>query len=338
MGKVLLTGASGFLGLHILAELLKQNHDVVATIRSERKLQDLQKVAEGKQSKLAVEFADNNDPHAYVEVFRKHHDIMAVIHTASPFVLDASDAKKEAIDPAVNGTVNTLKAANIYGKNVRKVVITSSIVANVDGDGYNPSYVYTEKDWAKVTIEQAVRNRKTDAYFASKKFAELAAWEFMKENKPHFSLTTILPPYIWGPVLGSLNSPDDLNESNTYIYSLLKSYITQSSRGGYVDARDVAAIHVNAIANPESENKRWYAMAGQFIGYDIVEIVTNSMDQKYKAGMDAELDDSVDIEDIRSESVKIDRSASNAEHGQNYKSLDTTILDTIQSFIDAGIY
>jgi hypothetical protein len=33
-------------------------------------------------------------------------------------------------------------------------------------------------------------------YEASKKFAELAAWRFMKERKPSFALTTLAPPMV----------------------------------------------------------------------------------------------------------------------------------------------
>lgn len=35
-----------------------------------------------------------------------------------------------------------------------------------------------------------------DGYYTSKKLAEKAAWDFMENEKPHFALTTLCPPYV----------------------------------------------------------------------------------------------------------------------------------------------
>lgn len=42
---------------------------------------------------------------------------------------------------------------------------------------------------------------------ASKAFAEKAAWQFMEKEKPDFSLTTICPTLVFGPIVSSLISP-----------------------------------------------------------------------------------------------------------------------------------
>jgi nucleoside-diphosphate-sugar epimerase len=56
--------------------------------------------------------------------------------------------------------------------------------------GLRPGYVYTEKDWNPITLEQALENS-TYGYYASKTFAEKAAWDFVKEETPNFELTTV---------------------------------------------------------------------------------------------------------------------------------------------------
>ncbi|CAN6673422.1 NADPH-dependent aldehyde reductase Ari1p [Trichomonascus vanleenenianus] len=339
MSKVLLTGASGFLALHILDILLDRGYQVVATIRSEKKLPLLERIAANKKGTLIVEYvADNNEPHGYDKVFQKHPDITTVIHTASPVSFATKDAVKEAIEPAVNGTVNVMKAAKEHGPQVRHIVLTSSVVSVIDLLSPEPGYAYTEKDWAKVTVEDAIAQPTPKAYFASKKYAELAAWDFLKNEKPKFTMTAVLPSYIWGRMLGDVESVDAINESNTFVYNVLKGNLPQSSFGHFVHVRDVAEIHVNAIDNPKAVNKRWFAVAGDVFGYDIVKLVSDSGNDKFKAGLSTSLDEPLDSETKLKNYIKHDASLSNSEHKQNYRSLKEAIFDTVQSFVDHGLW
>jgi len=75
-------------------------------------------------------------------------DLAQVIHTASPFILDAKDYKKGLFEPAVNGTVSILKAVKEHNPAIKRVVITSSFAAVENFlAGRRPGYVYTEADW-----------------------------------------------------------------------------------------------------------------------------------------------------------------------------------------------
>ena len=56
---------------------------------------------------------------------------------------------------------------------------------------------------------------------ASKTCAERAAWEFVEKQKPNFDLVTLCPPLVFGPVIHSLKSLDELNTSNKRIWGLL---------------------------------------------------------------------------------------------------------------------
>jgi hypothetical protein len=49
-----------------------------------------------------------------------------VMHTASPYTLDTKDAKKDLLEPALNGTLNVLQSATKSGT-VKRVVLTSSV-------------------------------------------------------------------------------------------------------------------------------------------------------------------------------------------------------------------
>ena len=74
-----------------------------------------------------------------------------------------------------------------------------------------------------MTVEDATQHQ--DAvlgYNASKKFAEVAAWQFMDKNKPAFDLTVINPDIVIGPMLHPVPSPKSVNETNRFaIYDFL---------------------------------------------------------------------------------------------------------------------
>lgn len=86
-----------------------------------------------------------------VESYRNTLDstITGVIHTAVPFVLDnLMGVPSEMLDPAIQGYVSILEAAEMYGKSVCHVVTTASFTSNFDMfKGLRPEYTYTENDW-----------------------------------------------------------------------------------------------------------------------------------------------------------------------------------------------
>ena len=55
---------------------------------------------------------------------------------------------------------------------------------------------------------------------ASKALAERALWDWVKENKPSFSVSTILPAVVLGPIRSPVNSLDAINSSSQNIVGL----------------------------------------------------------------------------------------------------------------------
>jgi nucleoside-diphosphate-sugar epimerase len=105
------------------------------------------------------------------------------------------------IDPAVIGTTGILKAIKKSAPSVKHVVITSSFAAIVDGSkGFWPGHIYSEDDWNPMNAEQAKENNMM-GYRASKTFAEKAAWDYVEKEKPNFSISTINPPMVFGPIV-----------------------------------------------------------------------------------------------------------------------------------------
>ncbi|KAF3350011.1 37S ribosomal protein S12 [Verticillium dahliae VDG2] len=228
MVKVLLTGGSGFIGGHILEQLLEQGHDAVVTVRSEDKAQkirdDYKDLAAGRLTVAIVPDIARED--AFDEVV-KSPGLEAVLHTASPFHFNFSnvcplprkplcccppflltrallltaataDPKKDLIDPAVIGTTAILQALHRSAPGVKRVVITSSFASIIDEARVtDPTKIFTERDWNPVT-EADMTQSKATAYRASKKLAERAAWDFVAAAAPAptFDLVTICPPLI----------------------------------------------------------------------------------------------------------------------------------------------
>ena len=108
---------------------------------------------------------------------------------ASPFILNATDYKKDLFDPAVNGTTSMMKAVKAFAPNVKRVVITSSFASVVDtSKGLRPGYTNTEADWNPMTLEEASKSDPSNAYLVSKTLAERSGWDFIENEK------------VWGPV------------------------------------------------------------------------------------------------------------------------------------------
>lgn len=105
------------------------------------------------------------------------------------------------LDPAVIGTTGILKSIKKSAPSVKRVVITSSFAAIINPSKANwPDHTYTEADWNPITQEEAVQNP-ANGYRASKTFAEKASWDFLEKEKPNFTISTMNPPLVLGPIV-----------------------------------------------------------------------------------------------------------------------------------------
>ena len=211
---ILLTGASGFVATHVLNSLLQHGYNVRGTVRSEASASKVRKthshLLNGDDSRLSFAIVqDVAKPGAFDEAVT---GVDGVIHTASPFPMQVDNNERDLLDPAIKGTTEVLKAILKDAPQVKRVVITSSFASIMDlMQGNRPGYTYSEKDWNPITYEQAKSGDVQTAYCASKTFAEKAAWDFVKTEKPNFDLATICPPMVYGP----LDHDTSLNHLNT---------------------------------------------------------------------------------------------------------------------------
>lgn len=174
--RVLLTGANGFVGSHVLEQFLLAGHSVRGIVRSASKAQQVLADFPNHGSKLDFGIVpDITSPGAFDEVVKSSPPFDLVIHTASPFLYRAISSNREFLDPAIKGTLEALKSVKAHAPNVKRVVITSSAAAVIDfsAPASIPRKLYTEEDWNPTSWEAALSGTHNTGYQASKKFAEL---------------------------------------------------------------------------------------------------------------------------------------------------------------------
>lgn len=278
--KVLVTGASGYIAVHVVHQALQAGFKVVGTVRSDKKGQYLKDLF-AKQHPGKFEYTIVEDLEKEGGFDQAVQGVEAVLHTASPFHFNAEGKALDAlVNPAVKGTNSVLRSIKDHGKDVKRVVITSSFAAILDSTNKSPQ-MYTEADWNKSSPANSAKEGNNqapmDAYRASKTLAEKAAWDFVASEKPAWDLVTVNPPLVLGPLLHQVESPESLNTSVANIWKLLHGSKSEDDLPGpagcVVDVRDVAAVHIRAIQMPQAGGERFAASIGKYTWQQVVDIV-----------------------------------------------------------------
>ncbi|MEV4536478.1 NAD-dependent epimerase/dehydratase family protein [Asanoa sp. NPDC049518] len=253
-GRVLVTGATGFLGGWCVIELRRRGHPVRATVRDAG---DTERVRAHLRALLpqahldpatldTLEFvtADLTAEGGWDEAVR---ECVGVLHVASPFPGRPPRDPDDLLRPARDGTIRVLAAADRAG--VRRVVVTSSTSAIAYRSGDGP---HDEAQWTDVSHPLGRR-----AYVRSKTLAERAAWQTAANLRTE--LTVICP----GTMLGPPTTPR-LSYSVTPVALMLNGAMPRLPNVGFpvVDVRDIAALHVTALTEPVAAGQRYAAVAG----------------------------------------------------------------------------
>ncbi|KAI7675533.1 NAD(P)-binding protein [Hortaea werneckii] len=337
--RVLLTGGSGFIAAHVLDILLQHGHSVVTTVRSQDKAKKIaDNHAQYGPDKLSFAIVEDIAREgAFDQAVVSDPPFETVIHTAPPFHFNVTDVQKELLDPAIIGTTGILKSIKKSAPSVKRVVITSSFASIINPyKGSWPEHTYTETDWNPITQQQAIENP-ANGYRASKTFAERAAWEFLEKEKPNFSIATMCPPLVLGPIVHYLNSLDALNTSNQRVRDIMmgkaKEEIPPTGTFIWVDVRDLALCHVLAMEKEGAANKRFFITTGYFSNKEIAEIIGKNFPQ-YKEGLPSA---STPGGSYPEEGVyKIDNSNVVNTLGVKFRPLEESIVDTVKSLQAVG--
>ena len=252
MEKVLVTGATGFIGLHCIDQLLNQGYAVNGSLRSPERKNEIFNALKNKNTpteNLNLFIFNLTEDDGWDEGMQ---GCDYLLHVASPLSIEKHD-DDFFVKPAVAGVKRAFKFAKKH--NIKKVVLTSSVAAILETD--EDKEYFDETDWSDV------ESRQIGSYAKSKTLAEKAAWQFLKENGNPFELAVINPALVTGPTLTG-----DLGESNKAIEMVVtgKMPVAIPMQFGYVDVRDVATAHILAIQNPSSNGER-FALSEKDLSY-----------------------------------------------------------------------
>jgi nucleoside-diphosphate-sugar epimerase len=258
-GKILVTGASGFVAKHLISQLLERGYDVRGTLRNMGKADAVRAALSSLSGPEVLDRfdlveADLLDPTGWEGAMA---DMDAVMHVAMQLVDAEPKDPGVVVKPAVEGTRHVMEAAHKAG--IRRVVLTGSVAAVAYGHGNRAKVQrFDENDWTVPGGPGAW------AYSDAKTLAEKYAWEFADRNA--MDLTSVLAGAILGPATDA-----DTSLSLGMVLQLLDGSAPAIPAMGFhmVDVRDVAAIHICALEKDEAVGERYLA-TGLYMEFDEV--------------------------------------------------------------------
>lgn len=272
--KVLVTGATGYVGGWVVKYLLEEGNKVHITVRNksnQQKYAHLIELAKASNGDLEVYEADLMKEDSFIEPMQ---GCEYVFHIASPFIINGiKNPQKQLIEPALNGTRGVLNAVN-KTESVKRVVLTSSLAA-IYGDARDMQdkglSEYTEEHW------NTSSNLKHQPYSYSKVLAEKEATKIHGEQN-RWALSIINPGFVMGPSLTTHSNSGSIQFINDLISGKQKMGVPELNFA-FVDVRDVAKAHILA-ADKESDG-RHCVVEKSLSMLEVSKILANKYGDKY---------------------------------------------------------
>lgn len=249
--KVLVTGGTGFLANHLIAQLLQQGYDVKTTVRNLAKQDQIKTTLKQSHvenlSNLSFIAADLMSDDNWDEAMADRDYVFSV---ASPVFFERPKSEVDAIKPAVEGITRIIHAAQ--RNQIKRIVMTSNFGAVGFSRLSDDLKATTEIDWTK---EDQVG---LSIYEKSKLIAEKTAWKLINRPDNQVEFVTVNPVAIFGPLMSGHASG-----SFDVITNILngKMRLIPNIELNIVDVRDVADIEILAMFSDQANGQRFIASA-----------------------------------------------------------------------------
>jgi nucleoside-diphosphate-sugar epimerase len=234
--RVLVTGATGFVGAHAVKDLLDSGQDVRVLVRSRERLATNAGAVGVDPASLDVITGDMTDEAA---VRRAVSGMDAAIHAAAVVSTLSGSGAQSIVDTNVRGTQLVVGQALAAG--CRQVIHVSSVAA-----------VWSRRATVLTTDSPPALDA-VSPYPRSKALAEQWVRERQAESAP---VTIVYPGGLTGPPAG-----DAVGELAEGIVSMLKSGFVALSDGGFgiIDVRDLAHVMTTALTSGGGAPRRFMA-------------------------------------------------------------------------------
>ncbi len=277
-GPVAVTGASGYIGSHVVKNLVEHGYEVRACVRDatrEDKLSYLKAISAAGPGSVTYHSCDlyKASEGEYDEAFA---GCSAVFHVAADIGTDPSygqPSPQSMYDSLLNQTGGILESCRKAGT-VKRVVYTSSTAAVMGrGAADRPvDYEYTEQDWAggsyETLDERYTYTSKTgetinawsverSAYAKGKVDAEKLGYEF--GDKTGIDVVSVCPCHVLGPLLGKPHDTVWQHRIGLFL-SGKTDFPEQGMDWNIIDVRDIAEAQRLCAESDVATNGSRYMM------------------------------------------------------------------------------
>lgn len=266
---VLVTGCTGHLGSWLVTRLLERGYRVRAAVMDPEDKDDLYPIlslAPSLAEQLEIVKADLR---VEGDFDGPAHGCDGVFHLACPTNFIVEDPQKDVINPAVQGTLNVLKAC-IKSPSIKRVVHASSAAAIRFSAEEVAEKVFDESCWTDVDF--CIKNKVPGwPYFVGKTLGEKAATEFAKEH--NLDLVILNPTIVNGPFLLS-KIPNSVKDCLALITGELFKlpFLTRLS---YVHTEDVVRAFIFLYENPTAKGRHICSAVDASIG-EVASLICSS--------------------------------------------------------------
>jgi nucleoside-diphosphate-sugar epimerase len=245
--RVLVTGAAGFIGGHVVERLADAGHRVFPMIRSQPLPEGLAKFRD------AVRSADLRDPESLLRAVR---DVDVVVHLGG---LTRARSESEFMDTNADGVARLVRAAREAAPGLRRFVYVSSLSAGGPSDG-------------AVGVREDAPPRPVSPYGRSK----LAGEDRLREAAGDVPWTVLRPPVVYGP------GERDLRAMFRYAQRGWVPLLGARGRAySIVHARDLADAVLAVIATPAAAGQVYYvAEPRSYAGRELVAHIAAALGRK----------------------------------------------------------
>jgi NADPH-dependent methylglyoxal reductase len=352
---ILVTGANGFVAMHIIRNALDKGWTVIGTVRSAECAAKVVAAFPNAREHLVIERVDAiTKSESFNTVFTSHGpQITAIVNAAgAPPKVDIDDQQREIIDPAIAAVKALLEAVEQHYRlgncdRLRRFVHISSTIALADlSKGDAPGCVYDCDTWNPLTYEDACAiKHPLVAYAGAKTLSEKAAWDFVKSPSStrtiDLDLVAMVPASFFGPHSDPSISMDELlrHDNSRMLWDMtdnrqptgVSKVLHDVHMGSCVDVRDAAQATLLAIETPEAGGQR--IVVGQRTHWQFVRDAARRVSPQLAARIDPGTPGAGEA--AKATTYDLDGTKVTTLLGMEYTPMETALKDAYEQLLDA---